>query len=268
MRLSRTFLIAVAAFGLSVTSLSFGCHANMLDWRIFRPDPMPAARPWHGTAPVEVVARTSDGLELRGYWWPPKRRDGLVFVFFHGQSGNRYSAAQMAAPLSQEGDGLLVASYRGYGDNPGRPSETGVLSDGDAFVRLATKLAPLSKLITCGFSLGSSVALHAAISDRVGGVVTIGAFTRLSALAPALAKPIIGDMFDNVRLLRLMGKPLLLVHGTDDRTVPIAQANELAGTEGAHVRRLNINGAPHHMDFGQVAPLILENVRQMPQRNR
>src|SRR4028119_486409 len=120
-------LVAAMALVLALTSC-----ASTVRSRIYLPEPMPAEVAWSGRAPDEVKAATADGLTLRGYYWPPPEAGGDLILFFHGQSGNRYTAARMAAPLAA-GGGLLVASYRGYGDTPGQRPETGAYHPAPAF---------------------------------------------------------------------------------------------------------------------------------------
>lgn len=253
--------IAVLLLGLLVSLTPVGAQA--IDWRIFRPSPMPRERVWNGPAPVEVTAETADGLRLLGYWWAPAKAGAPVLVFFHGQSGNRFEAATMAAALATQGQGVLVASYRGYGDNPGKPSEMGLYADGDAFVQLAATLARGAPLYTCGFSLGSAVALHAGMAPEVRGIITIGAFTRIADLAPPIARGVLGTRFDNVGWIPRVTKPVLLIHGTADEVVPFAHASRLRSA-APRARLLRLPGAPHRLDFARLTPMLWAQVAQMP----
>jgi uncharacterized protein len=252
--------------GLLLLGLSIGLvpsSAGQIDGRIFRPDPMPRQIHWVGPAPVEVATVTADGLRLKGYWWPPTRVDAPVLVFFHGQSGNRFEAATMAAALVTNGQGILIASYRGYGDNPGKPSEAGLYADGDAFVQLAQAFAPKARLYVCGFSMGSAVALRAGRATGVRGIVTIGAFTRIADLAPRLFRGLVGNRFDNLASIATVEKPILLIHGTADEVVPFAHAQRLRAA-ARRARLLKLPGAPHRLDFAQLAPMLWSNLEQMP----
>jgi len=238
--------------------------SGLIDSRIFRPAAMPAHPTWAGQPPTEVAAETSDGLRLNGYWWAPKRPDAPVLIFFHGQSGNRFEAATMASGLASGGEGLLIASYRGYGDNPGKPSERGLYADGDAFVALARRLAPDARLYVCGFSLGSAVALHAGAAEAVSGVITIGAFTRVADLAPVVVRGLVGGQFDNLAQIQTLHKPILLIHGTGDEVVPFDHSIKLRAAAPEHARLLRLPGAPHRLDFAQLAPMLWDNIAQMP----
>lgn len=240
-----------------------GCQSVIQD-RVYRPDPMPAAIDWQGAAPREVSVTARDGLILRGYHWPAAGEGRDLILFFHGNGGNRARAAGMAAPLARHGYQVLVASYRGYGDNPGRPTEAGLMRDAAAFLAEARRLAPGGRIYLFGYSLGGAVALHLAAQEEVAGVATLGAFTSLRAAAPAVARALIAERYDNLAAIARVTEPILLLHGTADRTIPFAHAEALRRSAAGPARLLRIEGAGHDVDWEAIAPVIADNLRQMP----
>jgi fermentation-respiration switch protein FrsA (DUF1100 family) len=249
---------AVGAMILTLTSC-----ASTIRSRIYLPEPMPARVTWIGKAPREVTTATADGLRLRGYYWPPQSEGGDLIVYFHGQSGNRYTAARMAAPLAAAG-GLLIASYRGYGDNPGKPDEAGLYADARAFLALARTLAPTSRIYLFGFSLGGAPALHTAAEEEVAGVITLGAFAALADVAPPISRSLLPDRFDNRASIARVAEPILLLHGSADEVVPFAQAEALRASAPHGARLLRLEGSGHAADFETLSPTVWENIRQMP----
>jgi uncharacterized protein len=253
----------VSLVGATAVLLTLASCASSVRSRIYLPEPMPADVSWSGRAPYEVTATTTDGLTLRGYYWPPQSAGEDVILFFHGQSGNRYTAARMAAPLAG-GGGLLVASYRGYGDNPGEPNEAGLYADARAFLALARKLAPASRVYVFGFSLGGAAALHVAAEEEVAGVVLLGAFAALEDVTPRMARGMLPDRFDNRAAIARVAEPILILHWTGDEVVPFAQAKALQAAAPQRMRLLRLEGAGHGADFETLAPVVWENIRQMP----
>jgi fermentation-respiration switch protein FrsA (DUF1100 family) len=233
-----------------------GC-AGFVRERIYQPAPISAQAPvWQGTAPQPVTARTSDGLTLNGFYWPPAGRSRDILVFFHGNAGNRQSAALLAEPLTRHGSGVLVASYRGYGGNPGRPNEAGLFADGAAFVALARRLQPNGRLYLLGWSMGGAVALELAGTTPVDGVATVGAFSRLSDAAPALTRPFLPDRFDNLAAISRIRAPVYLFHATQDEVIPYAHAERLRAASGGRATIVTIRGGSHRPDFGAIADTI------------
>lgn len=232
--------------------------------RIYRPDPLPTGVvAWHGAPPVEVEVETADGLTLRGYYWAPSIPGAELIVFFHGNAGNRTSAAQMAEPLAREGKGLLVASYRGFGDNPGTPTEEGLFADGQAFLAKAHSMAPASPIVLFGYSLGGAVALELAASEKVKGVVTLGAFSALRDVAPRVVGGLLKGIYDNAATIKRVEEPILLLHGSADEVVPYAQAKVLQAA-APRARLLRVEGAPHRIALDELAPTVWSNIAQMP----
>jgi uncharacterized protein len=261
---ARSRLCAILVAGLLVVAASSSCASAIRD-RIYKPDPMPQKLDWSGVPePETVTVRSEDGAVVRGYRWPAKRADHVTIVFFHGNGGNRYVAAQLAAPLRRDDAEIIVASYRGYGDNDGQPSEQGLYRDGAAFLRLAEASHP-RKLYLFGFSLGGGVALGLATRNRVDGIVTLGTFSSLRSLAPAWARGLITDRFDNIAAVQRIRVPILLLHGTADEIVPVAEGVKLKAAAGAKARLLRLDGAPHHVALDQLAGLIWREIGNMPE---
>ncbi len=253
---------------LAVTCLS-AC-APVVRSYIYLPDPLPVSAQWLGEAPREVSVTTADGLSLKGYYYPPRESGKRLIVFFHGNGGNRYTAARYAAPLAEQGDGLLIADYRGYGGNPGTPSETGLRADAAAFIAYGRTLQPGAPVYLFGHSLGGGVALDAATREEIAGVVTLGTFTSLTAMAPTYARAVMPDRFDNLKAVTQIKVPLLLIHGTADDIIPFSEGealNTAAIAAKVRVRFITLTGSDHHPDFAKLAPVALGQMAQMPTKD-
>lgn len=240
-----------------VLPIALSSCAQLVRERIYHP-PVERTEPvrWQAEAPRAVRALSDDGIDLHGLYWPPSRGVAELVVFFPGNSDDVYGAAQMAEPLRNAGHGVLVASYRGFGENAGRPSEKGLMMDGAAFVRRARELAPGAELYLFGYSLGASVALRMAVDSHPAAVITLGAFTRLSSLAPAIAGPILPDRFDNLAAIARVEAPILIIHGTADETVPFEQADRLRRSALGPAYMLPVADGAHRIDLAPLSPTI------------
>lgn len=227
---------------------------------LYQPTAVSAAAPrWAGREPRLVTATTDDGLALSGWFWPPEDGSRDLLVFLPGRAGNRDTAALQAEPLAAGGRGVLVASYRGYGPNPGTAGEQGLYRDGAAFVRLARTLQPNGRLYLFGDTLGAAVALATAAnrSVAVDGVVTLGAFDRYASFAPAVVRPLYADAFDNIAAIRRVTVPVILMHGRKDQAVPFAAAEKLRAAAGGTAVVAPIDGEAYHsVDLRYVAPTV------------
>src|ERR1700730_9668203 len=78
----------------------------------------------------EISFDTPDGLRLSG-WFAPSTETlaGATVLVFNGNAGDRSFRAPLAAALNQAGLSVLLFDYRGYGRNPGSPSEKRLVTE-------------------------------------------------------------------------------------------------------------------------------------------
>ncbi len=193
---------------------------------IFQPPTVPL-RQMKLPANLKLVAvKSADGLALAGLFIAPQPKKPIILMFH----GNAYGAADAAAwfrPVTEAGYGLIAAEYRGYSGNPGRPSQSGVAKDADAFLAYAKTLAGERSLIIVGHSLGGGVALDLATRHKLDLVMTIGTFTGIKPFAPSLVRALVIDPFNNLAAVRNSDMPLYIVHGTQDEVIPFHHGQSL-----------------------------------------
>lgn len=183
-----------------------------------------------------ATVRTADGLTLKGIALPARAGMPTLLVL-HGNGSSAADAVRWLAPLAAAGYGIVAAEYRGYSLNPGRPDEKGLAADADAFLALARAQAGEGPVWGFGHSLGGGVATGLALRGKVDALVTVGAFTRLRAMAPKLARAFVPDGYDNLGAAARLAVPWVLVHGSADGTVPLTEARSLHAAAGAAHRK-------------------------------
>jgi pimeloyl-ACP methyl ester carboxylesterase len=84
----------------------------------------------------DITLRTSDGLALGAWFVPPSSASDMhmAVLVAPGNGGNRLGRLGLAAELSLRGLAVVLMDYRGYGGNPGSPSEDGLAKDAMAAV--------------------------------------------------------------------------------------------------------------------------------------
>lgn len=107
---------------------------------------------------------TADGLALLSWYHPPATAGAPLVILFHGNGGTIEIRAAKARTYIDAGLGVLLLEYRGYGGNPGSPSEAGLYADGRAAMAFAAsqRIKP-DRVILIGESLGTGVAVHMAV---------------------------------------------------------------------------------------------------------
>lgn len=195
----------------------------------------PAPQERHAPAPGFAAATltTSDGLQLQAHWRAPAA-DRPTIVFFHGNGGSLALAAQETQAFAAQGYGVLLVEYRGYGGNPGQPSEAGLYQDGRAAMAfLAAQGITPQRTIIVGHSLGTGTATEMARQFSPAALILLAPFTSLPDAA-ALAMPFVPvqwlmrDQFDNRAKRPDLAMPVLIIHGTADPVVPFALGQNLA----------------------------------------
>jgi hypothetical protein len=208
----------------------------------------------------EVVLDTADGERVI-VWNIAPRGDQPVVLYFHGNGGAlRYRVDRYRA-LTQDGTGLVLLSYRGYGGSSGRPSEDGLIEDARAAYAFATQRYPGVRLVVWGESLGSGVAVaiaaEKAAEKKVARVVLEAPFASAVSVAASVypwvpVRFLMKDQFRSDLRIRNVTAPVLIVHGDRDTVVPIESGERLYSLIEGPKRFLRIPGAGHE-DLGMRA---------------
>lgn len=224
-----------------------------------------------GLVGFEVVQiRTEDGLALEG-WWHPASDGKPSFLYFQGNAGHIGMRAEKAAMLVEQGFGVLLAGYRGYGGNPGNPTEAGLAMDAKAWVQRISDLGVASdNLVLYGESLGSGVVARLALQVSARAVVLEAPYTAVSDIAAARywflpVRTLVLDKFNTRSIIGEVTSPVLVVHGSEDRLIPISHGEAVFEAARTPKRLEVIEGGGHTNLFSSGAvPRIAEFVTFPP----
>ncbi len=215
----------------------------------------PAPQEVYAPAPgyQAVTLNTADGLALTAHWRAPE--DGKpTLVHFHGNSGSLSGATSENRLFADQGYGVLLVEYRGYGGNPGKPSEEGFREDGRAALAFLKEraIAPKSIIIK-GHSIGSGTAVNMALEQDAAALILVAPFTSTVDLVgqkiPIFPMGlIIAEPFDNRAKLPQAAMPVLVQHGTADTVVPISHGRALAAV-GPTAEFQSFAGKEHDLTF-------------------
>jgi fermentation-respiration switch protein FrsA (DUF1100 family) len=219
------FLIAAAVVYLGLLLLLYATQRRI----VFRPDPTLADLAAAGLSEQmrEVAIKTGDGLTLASWWAPPVRPDRRTIVYLHGNAGHRGGRGDRIRDYLAAGYGVLLVGYRGYGGNPGEPTETGLYDDARANLAFlaAQNLRP-EHIVLFGESLGTAIAIQMATEAPILALVLEAPLA--SVLHSARARYplfafdfLVRDKFNSLTKIGKVKVPLLLVHGEKDRTTAV-----------------------------------------------
>lgn len=245
-RLARAALACVAIPYVGLASLLTVFQRSMI-YLPTRAASLPASRAMLPTASAELVTTTAaDGIELHGWWLTttrPVSDDGRagrpLIVFFCGNGGHREYRLVEFEIFTERGADVLCFDYRGYGDNPGSPSEEGLATDARAAWNFATQSRGVSadRIVLYGESLGGGVAVRLAAElcgeqTPPAGLVLRSTFSSLVDVASQIypwmpVRWLLRDRFESDRRIGEVSCPLLMLHGKLDTIVPLSQGRKL-----------------------------------------
>lgn len=203
---------------------------------------------------TEWILRTEDGLELAAWFVaaPSPRSTPATVVVAPGNAGNRSHRAPLAGALTGAGFDVLLVDYRGYGGNPGSPTESGLALDiRAAYEAVLTSGVPAGRILLFGESLGSAVVTALAAEVPAAGLVLRSPFVDLASVA-ADAYPflpvrwLLQDKLPVLERIRDVEIPVAVVYGTADSIVDPAQSRRVAGAAPNTVATIPVEGADHN----------------------
>lgn len=261
MTLLKWLLAALVGYGGLVALMYVAQRSLMYFPETTRTPPAAAGLP----QARELVLDTDDGEKIIVWHVPPQGAQPVV-LYFHGNGGSLRLRANRFRRLTADGTGLLALSYRGYGGSSGRPSESGLIADAAAVHAYAAKTYPNNPIVLWGESLGTGVATALAAERPVARVLLESPFTSAADIGAAAypfipVRLLIKDPFRSDLRVPKITVPVLVVHGENDRVVPIAFGEKLYELIRAPKRFIRLPRAGHvdhdeHGGLDTVKPFI------------
>jgi pimeloyl-ACP methyl ester carboxylesterase len=200
----------------------------------------------------EVALHTADGVRLTA-WLVGGPASEVAVLVAPGNAGNRAGRLPLAGDLAGLGLTVLLLDYRGYGGNPGEPSEDGLARDARAAWDHLTGAGGFAadRIVLYGESLGAAVVTRLATAVRPRGIVLRSPFASLAAVGKAHypflpVGALLRDRFPVVEQVRAVTAPTVVVYGTRDSVVPPAQSRAVADSAANLVDTVAVDGADHN----------------------
>lgn len=236
--------------------------------------------------PFETVSfPTSDGITLQGWFFPASKADSPAIIYAPATSKDQRSGISLVLPFHQAGYHVLLFSYRGHGNSEG--NRFGFTygayesKDIDAAVAFLTDTKSIDKIGVIGHSAGASSAIiSAARNTQIDAVVAAAPFPSVEDIwytnrPKFFPKPLFELTFkfaefrkkfsrNQVRpqdvIDQISPRPLLLIHGVDDRRITEQQAVELFDTANEPKCMWLVEDADH---AGVRAPLLDSKIQNV-----
>ena len=180
--------------------------------------------------PTAIRILTGDGNVIAARYLPhPESR--YTILYSHGNASNLGSILPTLQSLQGSGFSVFAYDYPGYGYSTGRPTEGNAYNAIEAaYSYLTDQLdVPPAQIILHGQSLGGGPSTYLATRQLVAGLILESTFTTIfQVVIPVRILPF--EKFPNIRRIANINCPLLLIHGTDDQTIPFSHSEELFET--------------------------------------
>jgi alpha-beta hydrolase superfamily lysophospholipase len=232
-----------------------------------------------------VTFPTTDGLALRGWFVPADQPDAPAVLYAPATSQDQRSGLSLVPSFHSAGYHVLLFSYRGHALSDGRKGQftygEAESRDVDAAVKFLYEVKGIRRIAVIGHSVGAvSAILSAARNPQVGAVVAVAPFTSVADIwqtnRPSLVPSFIMDWtlwvvektrgFDRDQVCPLSvvdgiaPRPLLLIHGTEDRRITEEQVQRLFAAAEEPKTLWLVEGATHSGIRSPVLDALVPNV--------
>jgi len=165
-----------------------------------------------------------------------------LVIFAHGNAELIDDWAEGFDLLRQRGVGVLLVEYPGYGRSGGKPSREAIGAVFKAAYDWAAARPDVdaTRIVGYGRSLGGGVIGDLATARPLAALILESTFTRVTDFAAGfLAPPFLAkDRYDNLAAVARFAGPRLVLHGDDDRIIPVHHGEQLAAAAGVALVRM------------------------------
>jgi uncharacterized protein len=248
---------------------------------VFRPTPgqpgnFPGLRAGDLAFTVDVPGAAAGSTEQLHMWWLPNANaQAPTLLYLHGTFRNLYQNLPKIDALREAGFAVVAVDYRGWGDStPIIPSEATIYADANvAWAELVRRQGDPRKRVIYGHSMGSGVAVELASHKHVGAdygaLIIESSFPRLPDVAKAVG--VIGTIaswfatqeFDSAAKIKAVDAPILMLHGTADKTVPVELGRRLRDAAPKGTRWVEFEGGTHSRLHSEVPVLYQQALRTL-----
>ncbi len=253
-RMAQFFAVAVLLYAGECTYMWATQKSH-----VFEPTRIMQTTPDRQGVKYEEVSIPSGQGEEKGEldaWWIPaeNRKDAPTILYLHGNDRNISDNLEHTLRLHGMCYNVLLPDYRGYGKSSGgKPSERKVYEDAEAAWQYLVKwrgMAP-GEIFIYGHSLGGAIAIDLAVHHpEAAGLITESTFISMKAMGEINygylpVGLLLNQRFESLKKISALKIPLLIIHGTWDKRVPVAMGKQLYAAAPEPKKLLLIEGGEH-----------------------
>jgi pimeloyl-ACP methyl ester carboxylesterase len=154
-----------------------------------------------------------------------------VVFYVHGNAGNLDGWGMVADQFTPHGLSVLIYDFRGYGKSTGSISEKSLYKDALHIYDFLASQYGEQHIIVYGRSIGTGIASYVAAHRKPRKLFLESPYCSIPDLAgqlmPILPKVMVRYKFSNYAHLKLVGCPVIVIHGNRDEVIPVSQSKKL-----------------------------------------
>lgn len=209
-----------------------------------------------------VVYKSANGNILNGWFLKPKNESATItLLHLHGNAGCLLSQYHAMTPLIKHGFQIFIFDYSGFGFSEGKSTKGNVLIDALSSLDYLKNREDVknTKLVLYGQSLGGhlSAVIGTERQNDIDGLVIEGAFSSHKDIAahmvPFLGRIMVKQGYRATKSIKDFHKPLLVIHSTEDQTIPFYMGKKIADVantpkEFFEIKKCHICGPSFYAD--------------------
>jgi fermentation-respiration switch protein FrsA (DUF1100 family) len=233
----RTLLLILAGIYAAILIVAIFFSEQL----IFQPPP-----PGYRDSAAVLKLTSSDGAKVSATYLANSAATFTV-LFSHGNAEDVGYDVPLLEQIRDAGFAVFAYDYQGYGTSEGKPTEQHAYDDEDGAYNylVQTMHVQPNRIIAFGRSVGTGPATDLASRRHVAGLILQSPF--LSAFRVMTRVSVLPfDRFNNLRRIKKVHCPVLIIHGTQDTVINVAHGKELFAAANEPKQALWVEGANHN----------------------
>lgn len=205
-------------------------------------------------APFQEITITSGDRQLEARLVHAASDSAPALLIFHGTAESISHWADTQALLYRQGVTSMVFDYSGFGRSTGRATVAHLQEDADsAYADFSRRIGRRTRPFVLGYSLGTGVVFEAINrwTPAPAGVVFAASYSSARegavafGLVPRWLTFILPDLWNNVRDVRNLKQPLLVLQSDADQLFPVSMARAVHDAATVPKQLVILRGFPH-----------------------
>ena len=204
----------------------------------------------------ELFLKTDDQAVINALHFKIENPKGVI-LYFHGNAGDLSRWGTITEYFVEKGYDVLVMDYRTYGKSTGKLSESALYNDAEYCYNYLKERLDESEITVYGRSLGTGLATYVASKYHPKQLILETPYYSLVDVAEERfpmfpVNQLMKYELPAYKFIESVKCPITMIHGTNDKVIPIESAKklyEITGSENARFIIIERGGHNNLSDF-------------------